>query len=417
MADEVQLPDIYADVPLLQTLAIQGIECDQMLSEAIRRASRNQDWDDAELLYELAVLGSKSIVGLDIANEVNQRSTSGFSLEYAAELVFDSRRRKTRLAPPFYNIGSSFIERLVPRHSGTWTTGRFLRDIAFDVIDIESEPNPELQKNWPLTSHYLLRDLTSYNDNTVYPNFYDTLRELPKLAGRSEDNEFVISLDKSGQIRFRPLGHLGDHALRSQTGLLLPTRALQVFGETYGAYSQDQIAELEDLINDSRSNENHFQLFFERHPHFFRRWDYRAIHPHVYLTRESDNDGPLIPDFLLTNQDAQQAFLLDLKLPSERLITRQKNRDRFSAAIMEARAQLTTYRDWFDDKYNREKVKDKLGMSVFRPQLAVIIGRSSEFRDELDRQRLRSAHPDIEVVTYDDILKFCKRRQLEVRNP
>ena len=51
-------------------------------------------------------------------------------------------------------------------------------------------------------------------------------------------------------------------------------------------------------------------------------------------------------------------------------------------------------------------------VEIYRPRLAVIIGRSADFRDEFDRQRLSSDNPDVEIVTYDDILAFAKRRRL-----
>jgi hypothetical protein len=76
---------------------------------------------------------------------------------------------------------------------------------------------------------------------------------------------------------------------------------------------------------------------------------------------------------------------------------------------------LLRYRDWFREKNNRESLTEKVGMEVYEPQLIVIIGRTSEFRDELDRQRLRSDNPDIDVVTYDDILQFAQRRRIIIQ--
>ena len=49
-------------------------------------------------------------------------------------------------------------------------------------------------------------------------------------------------------------------------------------------------------------------------------------------------------------------------------------------------------------------------MEIYRPQLTVVMGRSSEFADEFDRQRLSTTCPDVEVVTYDDVLTFARRR-------
>jgi hypothetical protein len=82
---------------------------------------------------------------------------------------------------------------------------------------------------------------------------------------------------------------------------------------------------------------------------------------------------------------------------------------------MEARTQLLRYRDWFRERENRTSLKQRLGMEIYEPHMVVIIGRSSEFKDEFDRQLLIADNPDIEVVTYDDILTFAKRRSLIIQ--
>lgn len=64
---------------------------------------------------------------------------------------------------------------------------------------------------------------------------------------------------------------------------------------------------------------------------------------------------------------------------------------------------------------NREQLKSQMGMVIYEPHLAVIIGRASEFLDEYDRQKLASRHPDIEVVTYDDLVRYAERRKITIR--
>ena len=82
---------------------------------------------------------------------------------------------------------------------------------------------------------------------------------------------------------------------------------------------------------------------------------------------------------------------------------------------MEARAQLLTYLEWFRDDRNRSALAGRVGMSIYEPQLIVVIGRSRDFVDAFDRQRLVSTHPDIQVVTYDDIRTLAERRRLIIR--
>lgn len=145
-----------------------------------------------------------------------------------------------------------------------------------------------------------------------------------------------------------------------------------------------------------------------------RLWGHRDVYPQVYLTREEDGD--LIPDFLMIDHDLQKAMIVDLKLPQQGIVVGTKNRKRFSAPVQEARSQLVRYRDWFEESNNRAKIKDRFGMQIYRPRLAVIIGRRDEFTSEFERQQLASDNSDIEVVTYDDVLEFAKRRLLLVQN-
>jgi hypothetical protein len=125
-------------------------------------------------------------------------------------------------------------------------------------------------------------------------------------------------------------------------------------------------------------------------------------------------EGPLVPDFILTDRECQKAAIVELKLPRPKLIRRQHNRERFADAVMEARTQLLRYRDWFREDSHRTSLKELVGMKIYEPQLIAIIGRASEFVDEFDRQRLRADTSDIEVVTYDDILTYAERRRVMI---
>jgi hypothetical protein len=214
---------------------------------------------------------------------------------------------------------------------------------------------------------------------------------------------------EQGHIVFRPMSILDPYRVEEENGIVHPDLAvLTHFKEHYGCVKTAELIELEDLINNPRTKENDIQRFFEKHPHFFRLWDYRDVFPHVYLTRE--DDGPLIPDFILVNPDVHHATIVDLKLPQAKLVRRQKNRERFSATVMEARSQLLQYHDWFDERSNRKHLKERLGIEIYRPCLGVVIGSSSEFRNAFDRQKLIDTVSDVEIVTYDDIIASAQRR-------
>jgi hypothetical protein len=112
----------------------------------------------------------------------------------------------------------------------------------------------------------------------------------------------------------------------------------------------------------------------------------------------------------LTNPEIQQATIVELKLPKPKIVRRQENRERFADAVMEARAQLWKYQRWFDDKSHREALVARVGMEVYWPRLAVVIGRASDLRPARERQELAAMTPEIDVVTYDDILAFARNR-------
>jgi len=85
-------------------------------------------------------------------------------------------------------------------------------------------------------------------------------------------------------------------------------------------------------------------------------------------------------------------------------------------AVTEARAQLLEYSNWFEERGNRERLKERLGIEIYRPHLGVVIGSSSEFRDAFDCQKLMATIPDVEIVTYNDIVASAQRRLALIRS-
>jgi len=239
------------------------------------------------------------------------------------------------------------------------------------------------------------------------------IEALGQVPSDPDDFQYVLCIEK-GEIVFRAISVLGDFPMRASDGDIIGNRGLLThFKEKFGIFTPDEIAELEEMIRNPKASEKDFQKFFESHTHFFRRWDYREVYPQVYLSRHEQ--GPLVPDFILTNPEMQKAMVMELKLPKPKLIRHKRNRDRFADAVMEARSQLLEYRDWFEEKANRENLAAKVKMEIFRPHLAVVVGRSADFKCGIDRQRLAAQTDDIEVLTYDDIAAYAKRRLLPIR--
>jgi len=236
------------------------------------------------------------------------------------------------------------------------------------------------------------------------------IEALGQVPPEPDDFQYALCVEE-GKIVFRAISVLGDFTMKASDGAIIGSRGLLThLKERFGVFTPDEIAELEEMIRNPKAAEKDFQKFFETHQHFFRRWDYREVYPQVYLSRHEQ--GPLVPDFILTNPEIQQATVVELKLPKPKLIRRQLNRERFADAIMEARSQLLEYRDWFEEKVNRENLAAKVKMEIFRPRLAVVVGRSADFECGINRQKLAARTDDIEVCTYDDMVAYAKRRMV-----
>jgi hypothetical protein len=237
---------------------------------------------------------------------------------------------------------------------------------------------------------------------------------LEALAGKDpvQDHQYLLTVEKD-RLVFRTVSVLDPYTMQAQDKSVTRLGLLTHFNDAYTGFLPSEILELEDLINHPKVRENELQRFFEAHPTFFRMWSHKDVYPQVYLTHT--DDGDLIPDFILVDPEIQKSMVLDLKLPTRKVVAGTKNRRRISAPVEEAKSQLLRYRDWFEDRQNRAKLKERFGMEIYRPRIGVVIGRRNQFENEFERQRLASDNPQIEIVTYDDIVEFAKRRLLLIQ--
>ena len=83
-----------------------------------------------------------------------------------------------------------------------------------------------------------------------------------------------------------------------------------------------------------------------------------------------------------------------------------------SAALTQAVAQLREYAAFFDDRRAAAQVEQKLGIRCYRPKLTVIIGRDPSRFSAEEQRRALTAHPDLRVVTYDNLLRAARTRLL-----
>ncbi len=405
------------DAPIGPALQAAGVELDQKLAEALKTGhalasqltqgsgDSTRRLTDSGIFHALNRLNAITARSLDLDRMVANLKRSKPFLLASSERIDDPEKLRPN------EFLCEVLDTALEKRKNTQTLGT--RDFLEAVVELSLRRGDEYSRR-PLSCDVLVSAFGRSSEQKLseVKEAEELLHDLKSQAQRSEDFQYTLAVEND-RIVFRINSVLGDF-IQSDSGILTPRRALlNHFQEKFGAFAPEQILELEDLLNSGGASEADFQRFFERFPHFLRKWDLREVHPQVYLARE--DQGPLIPDFILTDTELQKAMILELKLPSPRLVTRRRNRDRFAAAVADARAQLLRYRDWFRDPRNRAGLKDKVGLEIYEPRLAVIVGRSREFLDEFDRQQLHADSPEIEVVTYDDILTFASRRRIDIQ--
>ena len=127
---------------------------------------------------------------------------------------------------------------------------------------------------------------------------------------------------------------------------------------------------------------------------------YRRIIPHPILTREGKSD--LMPDFLLERVNDGYCDILDIKLPDKKIIVGSKDRRRFSKNIEEALAQVSEYREYFNESKNRGYIEEKYNVRILKPNVLVLIGESTNIdTEEFNHEDRRK---DGEVITFSEII-------------
>lgn len=259
------------------------------------------------------------------------------------------------------------------------------------------EPNSLAQRLTSNVERSTGRTWSSAHDAMI-ATIRELVEQLTSLDSNYGDQQLALWNDGS-RVRVLPFGTLGSFGVEGPRGLVVPSRANVV--QRGGLFSEDSLEEFEDLIN-SHVGEKYFQTFFERHQEYLTMLGpYGSVHSHLVLSSE---DGKLIPDFFLEKLGSKSVDIVDIKLPSAEVVRNQRYRVRFRDAIDEAVAQLALYRDYFDDRSNREEFERKYGLAGYRPSAYVIIGRSRSYDSDFQRARLESGLPAwLKLVTYDDL--------------
>jgi hypothetical protein len=117
----------------------------------------------------------------------------------------------------------------------------------------------------------------------------------------------------------------------------------------------------------------------------------------------------LIPDFFAERVGTTFADIIELKTPSAKLVSGPKGRKGFASALTRALNQVRVYRNYFDDTARRHLFHERYGFEAFRPAITVVIGRSSDYLNHMDRITIEDEYRNLQLLTYDDILLRAKQ--------
>jgi hypothetical protein len=234
------------------------------------------------------------------------------------------------------------------------------------------------------------------------------IERLKQLHRHSTLIEFVMQAN-GDRLSLVPYHGQATHDVELPSGGVLLGRPGVIASRTAAVFTSE-VQELERLINDRSTKERHIQKFLEEHPSFLRGLNYQHIYPQLVLEREGE--GALKPDFVLEPYDDGFCDILDLKLPSSRVLVGRKDRTSLAAGLHEVAAQLREYAAYFEDKKHRDYVKQKYGLRVYRPRLVAIVGRDIRDICSPSARRAMTAYSDLRFMTFDELIRHSKQRML-----
>jgi len=169
------------------------------------------------------------------------------------------------------------------------------------------------------------------------------------------------------------------------------------------------ISALEAMISGESLNELEIQNFLLLHPEILQTLGYSNVRPHICLYTEDKEK--LIPDFLLEIPGGGGFDILDLKLPSTRIVVR-KPYLRMSNQLVKAVAQLRKYSKFFDSAAHRKQFIRRYGLEPFKPELIVVIGRNDQFTRKNERVEIQGQMGSVRLLTYDDLIAYGRSRSI-----
>lgn len=163
---------------------------------------------------------------------------------------------------------------------------------------------------------------------------------------------------------------------------------------------------------EKKATETEMHRFLEQHPAFLMEamFGVPLSHKPVFSKpKRATPDYVLSPILGPSNQSAIE--LLELKGPSEPLLSGPRLHRGFTRKLHQAIDQVRDYDDYLRDPENHISILRSLGhVPTARSKLAVLIGRNPRGGAERDSFAARKAQVDVRIVTYDEILEIQTNR-------
>jgi Domain of unknown function (DUF4263) len=165
----------------------------------------------------------------------------------------------------------------------------------------------------------------------------------------------------------------------------------------------------EDILNNSAATEVTASDFFDRFPKFLLMGHGHRLQREVVLVETGSGRKQRV-DFFRQNHGTAFWDVIELKSPKFSAVSRPDGaHPRLSGTVYDAINQAQDYRDTIDsDPALRERLMTR-GISVYRPEILIVAGRSDNLIDPIRMRELydRIRSGPIEFRTYDDIHRFA----------
>lgn len=234
---------------------------------------------------------------------------------------------------------------------------------------------------------------------------------LAERLAPSRDVPFLALVQAGNQI------HAGHFTYRNALQVSAPGRrqALEVQGVRLYAprpvplIPNAILSRFQRLISTPNVSEADITVFLHSHPELVLSLGYCTARPMICLTDPDSNS--FLPNFILEIPNSRGHSILNLGSPTTAPFTSDPFL-RMSTELTRAIGQLRASADVFSRSTERRAFERLHGVTGFRPELIVVMGRSTNFASLQERQNAEDQLGKVRLLTYDDMIAYAKMRNI-----